>query len=74
LSNFGRDSTWKLYYSSLSVTFIIPKYNFMGGGGTRSHIVQNSTLVKEIQMLHVSIIVYGTFLRNIIHDTSPASK
>jgi hypothetical protein len=25
-------------------------------------------------MLHVSIIVYGTFLRNIIHDTSPASK
>jgi hypothetical protein len=44
------------------------KTQFHGRGGTRSYIVQNSTLVKEIQ------IVYCTFLRNIIHDTSPVSK
>lgn len=30
------------------------------GNKTRSHVVQNSTLVKKIQILHVSIIVYHT--------------
>jgi hypothetical protein len=44
------------------------------GNKTRSHIVQNNTLVKQIQILHVSIIVYHTFLQNTIHNTFAASK
>jgi len=39
-----------------------------------SHIVQNSTLVKQVQIFHVSIIVYHTFLQNTTHNTFAAPK